>query len=131
VCPLDALPADGTPREFAVISDVTDAWTHAPAQRIGAVFLARTDKGGTPDVTCFTAACPHLGCSVEFDASAVQFECPCHKSGFAKDGKKLFGPSRRGLDPLPVKIADNGGAKEITVEFLRFQAGIAERKPLE
>src|SRR4051794_18773494 len=29
VCPLDALPADGMPREFAVIADVVDAWTHA------------------------------------------------------------------------------------------------------
>src|SRR5262245_61926638 len=29
VCPLDALPADGMPREFAVVADVSDAWTHA------------------------------------------------------------------------------------------------------
>src|SRR5262245_18167198 len=38
VCALDALPADGLPREFAVVADVSDAWTHAPGQRIGAVF---------------------------------------------------------------------------------------------
>src|SRR3954447_22568328 len=39
ICPLEALPADGVPRPFAVITDMSDAWTHAPAQRIGAVFL--------------------------------------------------------------------------------------------
>src|ERR1041385_8178773 len=42
VCPLDPLPADGTPREFAVVADVSDAWTHATAKRIGAVFLTRS-----------------------------------------------------------------------------------------
>ncbi len=39
ICPLDALPADGMPREFAVVADASDAWTHAIAQRIGAFFL--------------------------------------------------------------------------------------------
>jgi menaquinol-cytochrome c reductase iron-sulfur subunit len=130
VCPLDALPADGLPREFAVVADTTDAWTHALAQRIGAVFLARS--AAKPDeVTCFTATCPHLGCAVEFDGASKEFECPCHKSGFAIDGKKLFGPSRRGLDPLPVKLADRAGAKEILVKFERFKGGIAERIPDE
>lgn len=127
VCPLDALPADGTPREFAVVADIVDAWTHAPAQKIGAVFLARSSKDPN-EVTAFTATCPHLGCAVEFDTTSKQFECPCHKSGFAIDGKKLFGPSRRGLDPLPVKLEDKAGAKAILVKFERFKGGIAERK---
>jgi Rieske Fe-S protein len=130
VCPLDALPADGTPREFAVVADVVDAWTHATAQRIGAVFLTRSNKDPNA-VIAFTATCPHLGCAVEFDTSNKQFECPCHKSGFAIDGKQLFGPSRRGLDPLPVKLEDKAGAKEILVKFERFKGGIPERKLVE
>jgi Rieske Fe-S protein len=65
---------------------------------------------------------------VEFDAAEKQFECPCHKSGFAIDGKKLFGPSRRGLDELPVNLVEKAGAKEILVKFERFKGGIAERK---
>jgi menaquinol-cytochrome c reductase iron-sulfur subunit len=130
ICPLDALPADGMPREFAVVADVSDAWTHAPAQRIGAVFLTRSSKDPN-EVTAFTATCPHLGCAVEFDAAKKEYECPCHKSGFAIDGKKLFGPSRRGLDPLPVKLEDKAGDKEILVKFERFKGGIAERKVVE
>jgi quinol---cytochrome c reductase iron-sulfur subunit, bacillus type len=130
VCPLDALPADGTPRQFAVVADVTDAWTHAPDQRIGSVFLIRDVKDANK-LTCFTATCPHLGCTVEFSAANNQFECPCHKSGFAKDGEKLFGPSRRGLDPLPVKLEDKAGTKTILVAYERFQGGIPERKPIE
>src|SRR4051812_43772012 len=41
ICPLDALPADGTPRPFTVTKEVADAWTHFPAQRVGVVFLSR------------------------------------------------------------------------------------------
>jgi nitrite reductase/ring-hydroxylating ferredoxin subunit len=129
VCPLDALEANNVPRAFAVTSDLVDAWTHAAAQKIGEAFLARSAKDPN-NVTAFTATCPHLGCAVEFDPAKSQFECPCHKSGFAKDGEKLFGPSRRGLDPLPVKIADKGGVKQVWIKFERFKGGIAERKPL-
>src|SRR5688572_13102414 len=35
VCPLGALPPDGTPHSFVVTTDVTDAWTRAQNQRIG------------------------------------------------------------------------------------------------
>jgi menaquinol-cytochrome c reductase iron-sulfur subunit len=129
ICPLEALPADGIPRPFAVTTDVSDAWTHAPAQRIGAVFLSRSSTDPNT-VTAFSATCPHLGCAVEFDAANSRFECPCHKSGFAKDGEKLFGPSHRGLDPLKVELQDKGGTKEVLVRYARFQAGIAERKPI-
>lgn len=130
VGPLDMLPADGVPRQFAVTADVVDAWTRAPAQRIGSVFLSRTDGDGGPQILAFTAACPHLGCAVDFVASAGVYECPCHASAFAKDGKKLFGPSLRGLDPLPHKLVDNGGQQEIWIAFERFRPGIAERIPI-
>src|SRR5688572_956051 len=62
VCPLSALPADGTPHQFVVTTDVTDAWTRAKNQRIGSVFLSRADDGGKPQITAFTSTCPHLGC---------------------------------------------------------------------
>jgi quinol---cytochrome c reductase iron-sulfur subunit, bacillus type len=129
ICPLDALPADGVPRQFAVIADVSDAWTHEPARRIGAVFLIRT-RTDPSSVTAFTTTCPHLGCAVEYDQKKGEFKCPCHESGFAKDGERLFGPSRRGLDSLTVKLQDQDGSKEICVDFERFQSGIAERKPI-
>jgi Rieske Fe-S protein len=127
ISPLDAVPPDGIPHQFVVTTDVVDAWTRAVDQRIGSVFLIRTDAEGQPRITAFTATCPHLGCAVEFDSSQDRFECPCHASGFGKDGQKLFGPSLRGLDPLEVKIVENGAAKEIWVAFERFQAGVAER----
>jgi nitrite reductase/ring-hydroxylating ferredoxin subunit len=127
ICPLETLPADGLPHAFPVTSEAVDAWTRAPNQRIGEVFLTRSDVNGKPNVLAFTATCPHLGCAVEFNAAEDRYECPCHESAFAKDGKQLFGPSRRGLDPLDVKIGDKE-PREIMVKFQRFRAGVPERE---
>jgi menaquinol-cytochrome c reductase iron-sulfur subunit len=129
ICPLESLPADGMPHDFIVTTDVVDAWTRAVNQRIGEVFLTRTDVGGKPQVKAFTAACPHLGCSVEFDAEDGRFECPCHVSGFGADGQKLFGPSLRGLDELDVKLVPKNGAEQVWVRYQSFRPGIAERIP--
>jgi Rieske Fe-S protein len=127
ICSLDAVPADGMPHQFVVTADTVDAWTRSPGQRVGLVFLLREDEGDKPKISAFTATCPHLGCSVEFDAAEDQFECPCHVSGFAKDGRKLFGPSLRGLDELTVRLAEKNGTQEVWVAYQRFRAGVAER----
>jgi menaquinol-cytochrome c reductase iron-sulfur subunit len=130
ICPLDSVPADGVPRAFVVVADAVDAWTRSVNQRIGEVFMSRSDTNGTPKVIAFTATCPHLGCAVEFDGAENRYECPCHESGFAKDGKKLFGPSLRGLDPLKVEIRGESDSREVWVRYKRFRAGIAERMPV-
>jgi nitrite reductase/ring-hydroxylating ferredoxin subunit len=129
ICALDALPPDGMPHQFVVTADTTDAWTRTRGQRVGLVYLLRPNEAGKPKA--FTATCPHLGCAVEFDAAEDQFECPCHVSGFAReDGRKLFGPSLRGLDELDVKLADKNGTQEVWVAFQQFRAGVAERIPV-
>jgi menaquinol-cytochrome c reductase iron-sulfur subunit len=130
ICSLDVLEANGVPRAFPVISDIVDAWTRDTNQRIGMIFLDRTTVGGKPHVIAFSAECPHLGCFVDYNAAAGNFECPCHKSAFAKDGKQLYGPSRRGLDELKVRLDTKGDQTEVLVAFQTFQAGIAERKPI-
>jgi quinol---cytochrome c reductase iron-sulfur subunit, bacillus type len=130
ICPLDALPADGVPRLFPIVTDVVDAWSRTPGERIGSVFLTRSDEGGKPTVICFTSTCPHLGCAVDWHSSDDHYECPCHVSAFAKDGKKLFGPALRGLDSLEVKLEESGGQTNVLVAYERFRTGIAERIPI-
>lgn len=130
VGPIDLVPADGVPHQFPLSVDVTDAWTRRPAQRVGTVFLTRTDSPAGPKITALSSVCPHLGCAVDYIAKEGQFECPCHASAFAKDGEKLFGPSLRGLDPLPVKLVEANEQQEIWVAFERFRPGIAERVPV-
>src|SRR5262245_1535270 len=81
--PLDILPDDGMPHQFALTDDVADAWTRSPAQRVGSAFLTRTDTPAGPKVTALSSVCPHLGCAVDFNGKASEFECPCHASAFA------------------------------------------------
>ena len=124
---LDALPADNVPRRFQVIDQRTDAWSKFESP-LGAVYLTRAN--GTEKLTAFTATCPHLGCSVDYQSSANKFGCPCHDSLFAADGTKLRDAhgrqsvSPRGMDSLDVEIR-NGS--EIWVKFEKFRPGKAEK----
>ena len=97
----------------------------------GMVFLEHTTTDGKPNILALSARCPHLGCFVDFNSGKSEFECPCHKSAFAKDGNYIFGPSLRGLDPLKVDLRKEGDATEVYVAFQKFQPGIAERKPAD
>jgi menaquinol-cytochrome c reductase iron-sulfur subunit len=123
---LDSLPLNGPPQLVPVEAERTDAWTRHPTTGIGLVFLQRT---GEREVRAFQAACPHLGCAVEFRAATNGFFCPCHNSGFALDGaiNDPKSPSLRGMDQLEVEIRDAG---EVWVNFRNFVAGIAEKTPV-
>lgn len=130
VCSLDALTPGGAPQPFPVILDVVDdAWMRTFNQKVGMVFLERAKAGVKPEVVALSAKCPHLGCLVDFNSQSGDFECPCHTSAFAKNGKRLFGPSLRGMDPLKVEVRTTDGRQEVFVHFEKFLPGIAERKP--
>ena len=122
---LTALPLNGPPKAFQVVTERFDAWTKFPANAIGSVFLRRV---GERDVIAFNAACPHLGCAVEFQKPRDAFYCPCHDSEFAKDGAvRGQSPSRRGLDTLEVEVNEDG---DVWVKFRQFKTGIGEKIPV-
>lgn len=122
---LGALPLNGPPRFFQVVTERRDAWTKFPANAIGSIFLRRI---GENEVVAFNASCPHLGCAVEFRKEREAFYCPCHDSEFAQNGAvRGQSPSRRGLDTLRVEIREGG---EVWVYFENFKAGIAEKVSL-
>lgn len=37
--------------------------------------------------------CPHLGCALKYDPQEHSWDCPCHGSRFADDGRLLDGPA--------------------------------------
>ena len=125
VTTLAALPDDGIPRKFAVISSRVDAWNRSSATPIGAVYLRR-EKGKS--IKALNVVCPHAGCFVDYRAGAHNYLCPCHNSTFALDGaiNDPKSPSPRGLDELEVEIRNEN---EVWVKFQNYRAGVAEKIP--
>ena len=118
---LDGLPP-GPPRLFAVNVERTDAWTRHERKAVGAVFLERT---GERTVKALSAACPHLGGSIEYRADKKDFYCPIHDSAFAGSGAVVQpSPASRGLDQLEVEVNEAG---EVWVVFQEFKAGTKEK----
>ena len=119
VCALSAVPADGKPVQVAVVADAQrDAWSVRERVAVGSAWLRRDAAG---KVVAVSGQCPHLGCSIGFDGD--KFRCPCHKSAFKANGERESGPSKRGLDPLPVEVVDG----RVRLRFLRFRPDVAER----
>lgn len=58
------------------------------------------------------AACTHMGCIVAWNKAESSWDCPCHGSRFAVDGRVLHGPAIQLLEsaPLPAPDDDNGSA---------------------
>jgi menaquinol-cytochrome c reductase iron-sulfur subunit len=122
---LEGLPVGGPPRLFQVVVERSDAWTRHPRNAVGAVFLQRLDE---KTVRAFQAACPHLGCAVEWRNEMGKFFCPCHNSSFKADGGIIApSPAARGLDTLAVEIRGDG---EVWVRFQDFKAGTKEKQPV-
>ena len=59
--------------------------------------VSRGDDGA---LTAVSAVCTHLRCIVRWNAAERSWDCPCHGSRFAADGRVLQGPA---LSPLAAK----------------------------
>ena len=127
ICSLEALPPNGPPQRFPVITDQFDAWNFTAQQPIGSVYLQRISDS---EVRVFNTTCPHAGCSVSCDGQA--FHCPCHNSSFELNGSKRVSesgrenPSPRALDTLEHTIDESG---YVNVHYQNFYPGREEKKP--
>ena len=45
----------------------------------------------------YSAVCPHLGCIVQWNATEMTFDCPCHGSRYDKHGTVINGPANKDL----------------------------------
>jgi menaquinol-cytochrome c reductase iron-sulfur subunit len=117
---LDAIPTDGSARMFKVMGTKVDAWTTYPETELGAVYLRQVDG----KLECFNARCPHLGCTVNYQAGRQAYVCPCHDSAFSMDGARTNAIPPRNMDPLEVEVRNE---HEVWVKFQNFRAGQAER----
>jgi menaquinol-cytochrome c reductase iron-sulfur subunit len=125
VASLGSLPDSGEPRKFPVLDTLIDAWNKTENVPIGSVYVQKT---GDNAVRVLNSVCPHLGCSVGYNATSQGYFCPCHKSSFAVDGAILDpkSPSPRAMDALEAEVR-NG---EVWVRFQNFRKGSPDKIPV-
>jgi cytochrome b6-f complex iron-sulfur subunit len=84
--------------------------------RINRIYIVREKDGG---FLALSIICPHLGCSVLWDETKRQFDCPCHSSAFDHHGVVLSSPAPRPLDYYPVIIAEGKVKVDLTQKAKR------------
>lgn len=57
---------------------------------------------------CLSVRCTHLGCTPNWLDAQKKFKCPCHGSGFYKDGENFEGPAPRPLDRFKITLSGDG-----------------------
>ena len=98
VKPTTAKTADG----FTAIGAVADL-DKAGYLQTTTVAVAR-DPANPQKLLAVNPKCTHNGCAVKWMAGEKKYECPCHDSDFAADGKVLKGPATTALATYTAKI---------------------------
>jgi cytochrome b6-f complex iron-sulfur subunit len=60
-----------------------------------------------------SAECTHLGCRVEYHEMRKELVCPCHKSAYTLQGRRLRGPAEKDLPVLEFQKLNNGDLEVI------------------
>lgn len=120
VVELNSLPV-GEPVKLTFASETVSAYIRETVLRN--VWALRRSPS---EITVFSPICPHLGCEYTWNPQTNHFECPCHGSVYAIDGKVLDGPAPRPLDTLPTRLEKG----ELFVEWETFKVGITDKIPV-
>ncbi len=72
------------------------------------VWVVRYEYEGQAMIYALKAVCTHLGCTPSWLEGEQKFKCPCHGSGFYKDGVNFEGPAPRPLERYAISKADDG-----------------------
>jgi cytochrome b6-f complex iron-sulfur subunit len=72
------------------------------------VWVVNTEYQGKREIVALRTVCTHLGCTPNWLEGEQKFKCPCHGSGFYKDGINFEGPAPRPLERYAIQLADDG-----------------------
>jgi cytochrome b6-f complex iron-sulfur subunit len=72
------------------------------------VWIVRHEYDGQAQIYALKAVCTHLGCTPNWLEAEQKFKCPCHGSGFYKDGFNFEGPAPRPLERYAIRRASDG-----------------------
>jgi len=105
-------PVDGQWLGVATDAELTRGAPHRFATPAVVGFVTGTDAG----VVAVSAACTHLGCTLQPNDSARRLDCPCHRTAFGYDGRLLF--SQLDTPPAPLtrlEVRRRAGGVEVLV----------------
>ncbi|MFQ5443543.1 MAG: ubiquinol-cytochrome c reductase iron-sulfur subunit [Nitrospinales bacterium] len=88
----------GSPKDYS-LGEVSTKWVKD--QR---VWIVRENEG----IYVIFAKCTHLGCTPRWLKTEGKYKCPCHGSGFTKEGINFEGPAPRALERLGINLAPDG-----------------------
>lgn len=71
-------------------------------------WVVHYEYNGQEQIYALQSVCTHLGCTPNWLDAEQKFKCPCHGSGFYKDGINFEGPAPRPLERFAIRIADDG-----------------------
>jgi len=83
-------------------------------------------QGADGQLVVLSAICPHLGCSVSWQAGQDKFVCPCHGGEFKADGLHILGPPPRAMDQLPTQVKDG----KLQVHFEYFRSNVPNQEKI-
>lgn len=91
------------------------------------VWVVRGQQGGRPRLYALRTTCTHLGCITRWEESQQKFRCPCHGSGFSKDGINIEGPAPRPLERCAIRLLGDGQLEVDRGRTFQEQLGEWER----
>jgi menaquinol-cytochrome c reductase iron-sulfur subunit len=96
-----------------------DGWRKSVSEKT--VYVTKDYRG---ELRVLSSICPHLGCTVPWSREKNEFVCPCHGASFSPDGKRIGGPSLRGMDALETTVQDG----QLMVRFQYFRQLVADKE---
>jgi len=82
-----------------VIGEVSEVYK----EKHGVWIVREQDK-----LYALSTICTHLGCTPNWQAAEAKYKCPCHGSGFYKNGINFEGPAPRPLERFKITLSDDG-----------------------
>jgi menaquinol-cytochrome c reductase iron-sulfur subunit len=85
----------GVPYPFSFTRVQVNGWERTSSS-FGGFAIRKSDN--PDDLLILNSRCTHLSCTVNWNAEAQEYICPCHDAAFDIEGKVLGGPPPRPLD---------------------------------
>jgi len=87
------------------------------------VWVVNGEYQGKRQIYALQTVCTHLGCITLWQENEQKFKCPCHGSGFYRDGVNFEGPAPRPLERHAIRIVDDGQLEVDKSRIFRKELG--------